>query len=380
MLSMAMVLAIISDLGFTLPIFAASMSSKPEANPWYATMLALDVIHRSADDSLYTYHDVFYHTSSSFDDDYYDENYVSYDEETGIITVRPLDRCGVFDGFAVLAGNDIVSFDTENGEEVLKINYKSVIDKKTNTHEVKINVFYMEKPQYGANFLGSGSGSGTGDENDVCYIALGENGKILEREHSTVNDAVEDRFYIVDADWVSTDIYGELSLNKSDFKKAYGFEAEGVAKLYNTSSGLHTDKTVYATEASGDGISGSREFDVTLESWYGGNATADIGLILNASGSMAFSSARYMVPMQLRQGRNITDREEAFKWLDHDTGYNDYKYMYDKQLRKEPKISTAILRSIMTKTPRHILSRQTAKAIMKMRHTHLRRTNIFRRR
>lgn len=130
MLSMAMVLAIISDLGFTLPIFAASMSSKPEANPWYATMLALDVIHRSADDSLYTYHDVFYHTSSSFDDDYYDENYVSYDEETGIITVRPLDRCGVFDGFAVLAGNDIVSFDTENGEEVLKINYKSVIDKK----------------------------------------------------------------------------------------------------------------------------------------------------------------------------------------------------------------------------------------------------------
>ncbi len=245
----------------------------------------------------------------------------------------------MFVGFAVLAGNDIVSFATEDGKEVLKIDYGSVDKDKSLVHEVKINVFYMEEPQYGADFGSSGAG------NDVCYIALDKNGNILEKSGSTSESALEDRFYIVDPDWVTTSIYGELSLNADDFTNEYGLvdvdedgisDAAGVAKLYNTSAGLHTDKTVYATEARGDNIDGSRKFDVTLESWYGGNATADIGLILDASGSMAFSSSN-MIPMRLSQESNSSN-EQALTWLDHntadDTYWGDPKIIQDRAEHK----------------------------------------------
>ena len=56
-------------------------------------------------------------------------------------------------------------------------------------------------------------------------------------------------------------------------------------KVYNTSKdGLHTDKTAKAVR--GDG----RDFELTLESWFVGNNQADVGMVLDASGSMAFTS------------------------------------------------------------------------------------------
>ncbi len=55
-------------------------------------------------------------------------------------------------------------------------------------------------------------------------------------------------------------------------------------KIYDTSLGLHTDKTAKAVD------SDNRTFDVTLESWFTGENKANVGLILDASGSMAWTA------------------------------------------------------------------------------------------
>ena len=55
-------------------------------------------------------------------------------------------------------------------------------------------------------------------------------------------------------------------------------------KVYNTNYGLHTDKTL--SKAYSDG----RTFDVDLESWYIGEKPADVGMVLDASGSMAWTT------------------------------------------------------------------------------------------
>ena len=57
-----------------------------------------------------------------------------------------------------------------------------------------------------------------------------------------------------------------------------------VERIYNTDSGLHTEKRV-----SPDVLEDGRTFDVSLESWYTANSNmADVGFILDSSGSMAF--------------------------------------------------------------------------------------------
>lgn len=57
-------------------------------------------------------------------------------------------------------------------------------------------------------------------------------------------------------------------------------------RIYDTSAGLHTNKT--ASLATAAGLNDGRTFNLTLESWYAGQNLADVGLILDASGSMAF--------------------------------------------------------------------------------------------
>lgn len=59
-------------------------------------------------------------------------------------------------------------------------------------------------------------------------------------------------------------------------------DGTGDSKIYNTNYGLHTDKTV--AQAYPDG----RTFDLDLESWYIGEKPADVGMVLDASGSMAW--------------------------------------------------------------------------------------------
>lgn len=92
---------------------------------------------------------------------------------------------------------------------------------------------------------------------------------------------------------------------------------------YNTAAGLHTDKTV-----TGD----KRTFKVNLESWYAGNSVADVGLILDASGSMAFiSDNEDLKPMKL--GNPDGDGSISVQGIDgENVELNTYQYITQKDL------------------------------------------------
>ncbi|MCH5197968.1 MAG: LPXTG cell wall anchor domain-containing protein [Oscillospiraceae bacterium] len=74
--------------------------------------------------------------------------------------------------------------------------------------------------------------------------------------------------------YIDTEIYSDGTTDKN-------------TKLYNTNKGLHTDKTAIITknEAYNDG----RTFDLDLETWFNDGEPVNIGMILDASGSMGFT-------------------------------------------------------------------------------------------
>lgn len=110
-------------------------------------------------------------------------------------------------------------------------------------------------------------------------------------------------------------------------------------KVYNTSApGLHTDKTIAAAEGSDDG----RTFDLTLESWYVGNNQANVGMVLDASGSMAFTS-NDLEPIKMTEEQikkygtlqyipqnDVNDILNPLYTDNSKLGYSDYTYfVYD---------------------------------------------------
>ncbi|MCH5286098.1 MAG: hypothetical protein J1E43_01635 [Christensenellaceae bacterium] len=60
---------------------------------------------------------------------------------------------------------------------------------------------------------------------------------------------------------------------------------ENSTKVYNTAKGLHTDKTASENKNYSD----NRTFDIELEAWYSIGKAPYIGMVLDASGSMAFT-------------------------------------------------------------------------------------------
>lgn len=62
--------------------------------------------------------------------------------------------------------------------------------------------------------------------------------------------------------------------------------ASATRKYYNTSNGLHTDKTASVNEEYDD----NRTFDLDLEAWFIDGDPVNVGLILDASGSMGFTA------------------------------------------------------------------------------------------
>lgn len=81
----------------------------------------------------------------------------------------------------------------------------------------------------------------------------------------------------------STQIVGENGSTK-DFPAYRDTYTDGDAKYYNSKSGLHTDKTASVTGSDG------RTFNLDLESWFIDGDPINIGMILDASGSMAFTA------------------------------------------------------------------------------------------
>lgn len=110
--------------------------------------------------------------------------------------------------------------------------------------------------------------------------------------------------------------------------------------IYNTSAGLHTNKTATALD---DG----RTFDVKLENWFTGANTADVSMILDASGSMAFFAADESKAVSVNNTELVPD-DKLNTLLDQDTvnqilsrnntdnsslSYSEYNYyVYDSRV------------------------------------------------
>ncbi len=102
--------------------------------------------------------------------------------------------------------------------------------------------------------------------------------------------------------------------NLSDVQTVPGLSDAKVGDIiYNTAPGLHTEKRVSA-----DVLEDGRTFDVSLESWYtAGSNAADVGFILDSSGSMAFASGGSMDLFEMGEPKAY----EASAW---DKGYGLY--------------------------------------------------------
>lgn len=186
----------------------------------------------------------------------------------GVATIHPVPQSDErFTSFSVTAGRDAV---TITNAEVAQ-NSEAKVEYNPNIHLVKIHVFY----------------SSSGDERDGYNF-----GSKMDKDNDPEVDTTE----------MSEDDYEDLKNGKeisSTLESSSGTD-DSMVKVYDTSMGLHTDKTVVESPLYNDeddtnkfygNETGSRTFDVTLESWYADQNLADVGLVLDASGSMAFASS-----------------------------------------------------------------------------------------
>ncbi len=120
------------------------------------------------------------------------------------------------------------------------------------------------------------------------------------------------------------------------------YDAETVSgeKKYKTSEvGLYTDKTAeVVTDSDNAALNDGRTFNLTLETWNVGTSGADVGMVLDASGSMTWSSS---VPTALQVTDTTLPTGNLSNWLtltqvnsildktrsdNSSMGYNGYTY------------------------------------------------------
>lgn len=193
----------------------------------------------------------------------------SFATDTGILTVKanpygsdekPYES---FAGFSVSAGHLAVDAHDEDNTPYLNIKYNA------NTPLVKIDILYKNESKYVSGDTTDPKVVGSDKlEQDVGFVYVGDSGKII---------------YGNDGKPIT-----EANINATaHLKEAQGKDKDAhLIKVYSTTAGLHTDKTATLSAIGGD-LNDGRTFDLELESWYVGAKAADVGMILDASGSMA---------------------------------------------------------------------------------------------
>ena len=128
----------------------------------------------------------------------------------------------------------------------------------------------------------------------------------------------------------------------------YDTKIEGGKKIYDTSTeGLHTDKTATpVTNSPNAAYNDGRTFNLTLESWNVGPSGADVGMVLDASGSMTWSSS-VPEPVKVTRMPSGTIEGNLSNWLtleqvnsildktrtdNSPMGYNGYTYYVQDSL------------------------------------------------
>lgn len=112
---------------------------------------------------------------------------------------------------------------------------------------------------------------------------------------------------------------------------------EDGVKYYNTGYGLHTDKTVSSYASDG------RTFDLDLESWYVGENPADVGMVLDASGSMAWTT-NVLKPLDIQKDSELSlDEIEELRSRQESNGGYLTEEQVEKILKPENTDSSKIL-------------------------------------
>ena len=194
----------------------------------------------------------------------------SIDSKNGTVTLKanplknddgtPLES---FSAFSLTSGNNAIKTEGD----------KVTISYHPDVHLVKIHTFYVNDSM---RVVGSGEdekvfGSGDtqeDDEQDVAWVYT----YIKESEGHHVGEIVKGEN--------DKPVYDKKDL-PTDCRDG---EDVKLTKVYSTLEGLHTDKTANSVKGN------DREFTIDLETWYSGAKAADVGLVLDASGSMIFTS------------------------------------------------------------------------------------------
>ena len=114
-------------------------------------------------------------------------------------------------------------------------------------------------------------------------------------------------FYVSELTTVSGAEKAENLGSAADYPDYVDTYSVDTKKYYNTNAGLHTDKTASKSTTVSDNDDG-RTFDLDLETWYNNGDPADVGMVLDASGSMGFTAN---TPEAIRvigeNGENVQD-------------------------------------------------------------------------
>ena len=264
-----------------------------------------------------------------------------------------------FESFSVTAGHSAV---TDEASKTGDNNSSLTVTYDPNVRLVKIDVYYKyaETIVAGTTYdqvFANDSGDVKDPERDTSIVYAypstvdsGHAGKPIANEKG-------DNYFAYDEKRTkqSEAIDAANKVLDGDYKIDDDAELPTV-KVYSTSSGLHTDKTatVNSEDASG------RTFDLDLEAWFSGENVAEVGLVLDSSGSMAFPSegiGSNFKKVQVNETAGIkrlaapTSKNEEINWDEYflnDTvlnqildplktdnspnGYNGYSYyIYDSK-------------------------------------------------
>ena len=212
----------------------------------------------------------------------------SIDRETGKINlnIKPMDdengnALERFSGISISAGHNAINSD--DNDNSLEISYR------TNVHLVKANIFYSK-----INETVYGSGK------DDAIFGTDETQTNLEQDTSWVYTYTKDINNCKKGDIVKDENQHPIFDNANLPTTLVEGEDVVKTKVYSTFAGLHTDKTATAID--------DRTFNLDLESWYSGVPTADVGLVLDSSGSMSFTSDE-LTPININK-LNLTDEQK----------------------------------------------------------------------
>ena len=201
---------------------------------------------------------------------------VDMDTETGAVTlaVNPREVDGEpaenFVGFSVSAGQRAVVASSEEN--------KLIIRYRDDVALVKSHIFYQEVPE---RVFGSSRASVFPWQPD----SDADNPVAENQEQDTA------RIYVnadTNAPLYKTEADGKESPIKEGDPLPPGVKAK-LTKVYSTLKGLHTDKTAKVNEDYSELFGDDRTFDIDLEAWYAIGHSIDVALMLDASGSMAFT-------------------------------------------------------------------------------------------